>query len=508
MTGTRTQVLEDIAEWYNNCSPGTPPVFWINGIAGTGKSTIAKTVAQRAASANLLGASFFLSRRAADARLRDPMAVIPTLVYQLAAFSDSYKIAILDALKKNLDVADLDLESQVKFLSEALLTIKSSSMPLVVLDAFDECDDGQDRFRHIRLLQLLLRSLLNIPALSFKLLITSRPEIPIQKAFDTLRTSAGLILHNIETEVVEGDIRLFLETSFKEIACAFDLPDSPQWFLSEEIMKLVQSAGKLFVYAATAVRFVSSDPPGRPRAQLNKILLKLNRNVSAFAELDALYLEILSKVASQDEDSLREFRLLIGTVILLRDVLPVSALERLLGISQLTAYSITRTLTSVIAYPTDHTGSFRFYHPSFPEFVTDAARCVDFRVYISIADHERELAVRCLTAISDSEEAQIRIPSDVSDELLYSCIYWASHLTRSPEGDSSLMKLVDTFTQRDIVRWLEVASLRCIVPATILALREAESWAVRDIHLIGDSPDGNSPLVALRLFERGDRAFT
>ena len=49
------------------------PIYVLDGIAGVGKSTVAKTVAQRAAGINSLGASFFFSRdHAAQPTHREP----------------------------------------------------------------------------------------------------------------------------------------------------------------------------------------------------------------------------------------------------------------------------------------------------------------------------------------------------------------------------------------------------------------------------------------------------
>src|SRR5579859_4063060 len=57
---TRKAVLKTINEWvtghHDEC------IFWLNGMAGTGKSTIARTVARTCDSRKQLGASFFFSR--------------------------------------------------------------------------------------------------------------------------------------------------------------------------------------------------------------------------------------------------------------------------------------------------------------------------------------------------------------------------------------------------------------------------------------------------------------
>ena len=58
------------------------PVFWLNGLAGTGKSTIAQTIAERAFAEGRLGASFFCSGAVEDRS--DLQLIFPTLAFQLA----------------------------------------------------------------------------------------------------------------------------------------------------------------------------------------------------------------------------------------------------------------------------------------------------------------------------------------------------------------------------------------------------------------------------------------
>jgi pantothenate kinase-related protein Tda10 len=74
-------VLHDIESWAET-SDG-PCVFWLNGLAGTGKSTIAATVFERMDKRQLLGASFFVNRQYADRR--DTSEIVRTIANELVA---------------------------------------------------------------------------------------------------------------------------------------------------------------------------------------------------------------------------------------------------------------------------------------------------------------------------------------------------------------------------------------------------------------------------------------
>ena len=57
LANTGVVLQRQIKEWAKNGNG--EPIFWLNGMAGTGKSTIARTVARSFAEEGQLGASFF-----------------------------------------------------------------------------------------------------------------------------------------------------------------------------------------------------------------------------------------------------------------------------------------------------------------------------------------------------------------------------------------------------------------------------------------------------------------
>jgi predicted alpha/beta-fold hydrolase len=79
---TRVDVLRDIDRWVMDDSKGAPWMFVLQGLAGTGKSTLAHTVCETVAKRGWLGASFFFSRN--EASCNNPFLVFTSIAYQLA----------------------------------------------------------------------------------------------------------------------------------------------------------------------------------------------------------------------------------------------------------------------------------------------------------------------------------------------------------------------------------------------------------------------------------------
>ena len=110
--GTRETVLEEIKLWAKGL--GKSPIFWLNGLAGTGKSTIAQTIAEHTFAEGLLGGSFFCSHDFEDNS--DLHFIFPTLAFQLAHKYPSFRSHLIPLLRSNPDIVDESLYNQMESL--------------------------------------------------------------------------------------------------------------------------------------------------------------------------------------------------------------------------------------------------------------------------------------------------------------------------------------------------------------------------------------------------------
>ena len=110
LRGTRKDVLWEIEHWLT--AERGQQVFWLNGLAGTGKSTVAQTFAETSFADGKLGASFFCSRDLEDRS--NLQAIFPTLAFQLAYQYSSFRAELLQVLKAHPDVGWESLCSQME----------------------------------------------------------------------------------------------------------------------------------------------------------------------------------------------------------------------------------------------------------------------------------------------------------------------------------------------------------------------------------------------------------
>ena len=117
------------------------PIYVLHGIAGIGKSTVAQTIAQRAANVGFLGASFFFSRN--EDRRSNGKLFFRTIARQLSQYDPQFASSISAALERMPDAPTRGIRDQLKELIinplRNLCRLRGRSV-LIVIDAMDECD--------------------------------------------------------------------------------------------------------------------------------------------------------------------------------------------------------------------------------------------------------------------------------------------------------------------------------------------------------------------------------
>ncbi|OQD94832.1 hypothetical protein PENSOL_c023G07534 [Penicillium solitum] len=356
LRGTRTELLREIMEWAT--SPSQKSIFWFKGMAGTGKSTISRTVAGLLKDANHLGASFFFKRGEEDRG--NAKRFFPTLTRQLMLRISGMRSGVQTALDHDPGIASKSLREQFeKLLLQPLLDVDQLSpqpqTAVMVIDALDECEHDKDVRNIIRLLPLLQQA----KAVRLRIFLTSRPELPISLGFSEIADHEyqDLALHEIPEEVTEHDIRLFLQDRFTKIK--HDRCIVPDWPGDDVIQELVTMSIPLFISDATVCRYIENSK-WEPKSRLTELLANQAKYIS---RMDKTYLPILTRLLEDQENDksdkteqqqlLQEFQDIVGVIILLAVPLSINALSLFLGIGADRISNRLDSFRSVLSIPDD-----------------------------------------------------------------------------------------------------------------------------------------------------------
>ncbi|KNZ78580.1 hypothetical protein J132_11220, partial [Termitomyces sp. J132] len=446
--GTRIRILKQLYEWAEDCSPTSPQVFWLTGPAGSGKSTIACSVAKQFDDSNkglnILQASFFCSRQFEDTRSR--ANIIPTLVYQLAHHSKSF-------LRSLFDVNKLDSVNKLgKQMNDLLVdpwqlstSTESRILPpyLVVIDALDEIDGhGGSEF-----LQELLLTIEKGALHGLKFLVTSRPDPNIVQLCKSFSSDAVCHLYDVDTDEVGADILIYLKDQL------------PALQNETELGTLMQQANGLFIHASTAVKYInprrgltSNDQKKRMKQLLdNSLSQKPDHPVKASLQIDMLYSQILSEAFADFEIHEVQARLIILWNFLCAEerISPIVA-ARLSGsddekdMEECAEYLI----DSLHAVLYAKEGKVFWYHASFPDFIFTQERfnttsSIISSLFCNMGKHHCFLAHQCFQIMKselcfnicghpssfllDRDVPGLVNEDKISQTLKYCCVYWSSH---------------------------------------------------------------------------------
>ena len=492
LRGTRKDVLWEIERWLSG--EQNQRVFWLNGLAGTGKSTIAQTFAETTFADGNLGASFFCSRDFANRN--NLQMIFPTLAFQLAYRYPLFREELLQVLKAIPDVGQESLCSQVEKLIVGPL--RATHIPtLIIIDALDECKDEEPASA---ILSMLSRYMDQIPYVKF--FITGRPEPRIRSGFrlKSLRPITEVFrLHDVERSSVDGDIRLFFRTRLTDVAKArSDCDFTEDWPNSSDIDVLCEKASGFFIYASTVVKLVTSKNR-TPTEQLDRIIsLPKSTTHEGRAGIDLLYTQVLEQAvddADADAEEIQSrFKTVVGAVLLVFNPLPVEALSDLLRASGIS--TTIRSLHSLLLVPDNTEDPIRPFHKSFPDFLTDPKRCEDKQFFVEPAVHHAQIFLSCLNlmgerlrknicglenhaVLSEVKDLTTRKKDHIGYALEYACCFWTKHLLEIPSSSScveEVQRAIDNFFTAHLLDWIEVLALTENLGVGIYAMNNVDQW--------------------------------
>ncbi|CAE6531331.1 unnamed protein product [Rhizoctonia solani] len=484
--GTRIFELKKLRGWA--LSQSAKPIYWMCGMAGTGKTTISYSLCADLDATGELAASFFCTRLVSECR--NVQLIIPAIAYQLAQFSGHFRHALSKVLAVDPVAHTRNLELQLQKLIIGPLKEMQNNLSsdfLIVIDALDECDDQESTGK---ILDLLIQT---ISELRVRFLVSSRPEPEIHRRMENQvgdKPDAKLVLDQLDPVVVKSDIEKYL---LKEL---HDVP-----LTNEQRERLVERCGVLFIYASTACRYIKGgDEMMDYEEAVNTVLAPSSDSQGdAEKELDKLYLAILEKAFERsriNETNRNRMKMILNTVICAQERVTTGTLADLFKLKTTKqADALLRPLSSVVRVMED-TRIVTTLHASFTDFMLNSQRSVGF--HCDPATHHNELTRTCLLRIQSNPvqfnlcnlESSYLLDNQVDDltqrveraipfGLLYACRYWVAHLQLSAQLAEALEKPLDDFLSARLLLWMEVLNAGKCIGSGVNMIQIVESWCRR-----------------------------
>ena len=499
LKGTRSAVLDKIELWTRD--PYQPPVYWLNGLAGTGKTTIARTIAERMFAQGRLGASFFCSRDFEDQS--DLKLIFPTLAVQLARNYPEFRSIFVPLVRLDPKVVyELPYGQMDRLIAQLL--VKSDISTVIVIDALDECKDDEPAST---ILSALEKFVMKIPKV--KVLVTGRPEPRIRIGFQLpllAEASDVFVLHMVESSQVDSDLQLFFRQKFSDLKARQRGLDG--WPTDDQLDLLCTRAAGLFVYAMATIRFI--DQNKNPKKQLSLLLQSSESGLEGRTKLkenttiDSLYRSILQEAfGGYDPEEDSNVRSVLGAVVLAINPLSPSTIAALLGLDPGDVSPLLSSVHSLLAFEADTDRPVRPFHKSFPDFIVDPGRCTDLRFRVCPSDQHANLLVGCLELMngtleqnmcqlpdgvtnSEVDDLKERTKQHIDEALEYACRSWHKHLIGNMSART--LEILHQFLTKKFLFWLEILSVLGASRNAVDALEATTKWLDVRCVLVACSP--------------------
>ncbi|THG97505.1 hypothetical protein EW026_g4501 [Hermanssonia centrifuga] len=507
LDGTRTGILNTATNWVNSDPPDPPEssespephqnVLLLIGEAGTGKSAIAHSMAQRFKTLGRLGSSYGFVRNTPN---RDYKHLFPTIARNMADFDEDIKEALWEKVGHDTALRTTEsLKQQFEnFLQKPLENLTVSGPILIVIDALDECGNSSDVRK---LASIIVTHSRKLPS-CVRLFITSRPEKHIVNGFEGVSHIRIERMDAIPDDFTLKDINTFIQSRLMENMQIDGIG-------IEQCKKLASTSQNLFQWAFVACKEIAEPPIGRTPDEQYRKLVQSGSGVAQDRLLDYLYSEVLGALFPENDTvGMDRFKSVLGVVLALFEPLTLTGIKALHTTlirpdEVYNAGTILQYLGSLLSGVMDTDVPIRPLHTSFRDFLADLKRSKDF--FVDIADAHQRIARASLCVMNaelvfnicklessyvfnkEIPDLQKRIEKYIPHHLSYSCRFWARHLDiASPVGintflDHRIRELFKKFVDENILFWLEVLSILGGVSPAFSALANA----ARVLKLVG-----------------------
>jgi len=463
MPGTREGVLAQLIQWINE---DYMAIFWLAGMAGTGKTSIALSICRllREDPVVCFGGGFFCSRSTGGIARRDVRRILPTLSMLLAGQYVEFAEALASELDKDRRIGHKPVVDQINpLLLTPLAALESSTGTIMfVIDALDELSDEKE-------VAALLRILADFRCeANVKFILSSRPEMHI-RGIPISHPDHNTIfhLHDIHQAEVYSDIRFYFRNKLQDAA------PKATWYTDDDVELLVKLSDGLFIFASTVVDFVLDREGDEDRQdRLRMMTSTVNKRASATSAVDEVYELVITEATKSNtvqRDELERLKGILACILTARAPLSIDALASLIDMTPGRLRGSLERLHSLVYLPNDNSQpGVRTLHASFGDYLFERAPT---HTLIAPRYGHDIFARGCLRRMAGNDlhfnmsQSQSSFvpnpempPNWIPLPLIYACLHWAHHIDAASKNSNFDQEIHTSFRPKFLF-WLEVLSI-------------------------------------------------
>ena len=317
LPGTRQWLFDKLTTWFTN-KDSNSRVMILTADPGFGKSAFAAEVCKMYA--GQLAACHFCQYNQTDCR--NPRMIIESLASIMCDNVSGFKAKLSDLLKRRHSKETLSDAFRV-FISDPLHALEDREPMLLVIDALDESEvEGKSKF-----LELISDEFPKLPS-RMKILITTRPELPVQEKLEHLNPVQIAFYDEKNTE----DLFMYLQKCLSPICDDDHLLKSLAW----------ECRGS-FLYAYHAQVELNKTTKQLTEENISKLLPK---GICDFYKKQMEKLRNQLKTLNSSEINLKPFLEILAAV---EGPLPLSLLPECLGLPENAQYKVREAIKEVMS---------------------------------------------------------------------------------------------------------------------------------------------------------------
>jgi hypothetical protein len=476
MEGTRQYILNEVGAWVA-CGSGPSNTYWIYGLPGIGKTSLAHSICRTLDDRDQLIGAFFCQRD--DTNSSEPRNILPTLIYKLAESFPTFRRIVAERLgsKPNLTSESMDNSDFLDFILSMPGQPNEHSRAFVI-DALDECGNHQNR-------QDVLKALTDAAALApwLKIIITSRPEADIERFFRGLTDSSHSSYNLATDQEANNDLQTFARSQFALVASQWRIRTA--WPEESDFNELISRANGLFIFIKTLVLALEKSDDAEEA-------LKEALQGPAGTGLESLY-GLYSSILKAHGHLRGFWRMIVVITTAQYRPLCEEPIAKLTGVKSNLVEKWVDALSSLLYRDEGANGAIRVRHLSISDFFL-SDRC---EYQANLREAHAHQGTACLETMvkglrfnicnledsrlanADIRDLPSRLKENVSDPLQYSCLHWSNHLCSSANSDERLLVmggLKNFFEGLYSLFWVEVLSIMGMVPIGAQSVRRLLSW--------------------------------